>query len=138
MKKFILFISLMLAIVIGSMAQISTPRFGTAKNQDNTGRVLTYGVVTKAYASTITITPNNYETFVNVATLTGDATVSATTTVTHKYDQMSILLVADTSTRTVTMGSGFAANLGTIAIAPAKKAYLKFIFDGTAWVELSR
>lgn len=119
-------------------AQVATPRFGTLKNQDNTGRVLTYDVVAKTYSTTVTITPNAYETFVNVATLTGDATVSATTTVTHKYDQLSILLVADTSTRTVTLGNGFAKNRGTYVVAPSTKAYLKFIFDGTAWVELSR
>lgn len=121
------------------MAQIATPRFGTLKNQDNTGRVLTYSVIDKTYSSTVTVTPNAYETFVNVATLTGNSTVSATTTVTHKYDQLSILLIADTSTRTVTLGAGFAKNVAdTIAIPPATKAYLKFIFDGTAWIELSR
>ena len=137
MKK-IFAILILCVFAIAVNAQIATPRFGTLKNQDNTGRVLNYAVDAKTYSSTVSITPNAYETFVNVATLTGDATVSATTTVTHKYDQLNILLVADTSTRTVTLGNGFAKNLGTFAVNPSTKAWLKFIFDGTAWIELSR
>jgi hypothetical protein len=135
-KLFSLIFLICLAIV--SMAQIATPRFGTTPNSDNTGRVTTFGVIGKTYSTTVSVTPNSYETFVNVATLTGDATINAVTTVTHKYDQMNVLLASDTSTRTVTLGTGFATTLGTLAITPSTKAYLKFIFDGTAWIELTR
>jgi len=44
MKKIIGIIVLLSAVVLCS-AQSTSPRFGTLKNQDNTGRVLTYALV---------------------------------------------------------------------------------------------
>lgn len=127
-----------MAFCLLASAQTVTPRFGTAKNQDNTGRVLTYGVVAKTYSSTITVNPNYYETVIDVATLTGDATVTSTVTNAAKYDKLNILFTADTSTRTVSFGSGFANNKGNLAIAPSTKYWLRFIFNGTVWIEGSR
>ena len=93
MKK-IIFLAL-LAFSLNASAQIATPRFGTTAGRDNTGRVLTYGYSEPAYAATITVVPDRFETIYKVATLTGNASIVTTVTNAHVGDRIVFLFTAD-------------------------------------------
>lgn len=137
MKKILCLIAVIL-IAAASFAQSTTPRFGTAKNQDNTGRVLTYAYVSNAYAATSTIKTNAYETHVKYATLTGAITLTANVTTASLGDRMILYFVADGTNRVVTFSTGFAANKSTLTVTASTKFTVTLIFDGVAWVETGR
>lgn len=58
MKK-LFSILFLLAFTFSVSAQITAPRFGTTKSQDNTGRVLTYAVVTTTDVTAATLDTNS-------------------------------------------------------------------------------
>lgn len=133
MKKFlsIAFIGL---FALASSAQITTPRFGTAKNQDNTGRVLTYGYAAPAYASTYTVVANAYETTIVMGQLTGAQTLSATVTNCHVADKLNVMFIGDGSDRIVTFSTGFTSG-GNITVSANTKVTVYFVFNGIGWVQ---
>lgn len=112
-------------------------RFSNLPNDDNTGRVLTYDFKKPAYASTLSVTTNASKTFIEPAVLTGAMTVNAVVTNAQEYDELVVILLSDTTSRTVTFGTNFKTT-GTIAPAISKSATISFVFDGTNWLETGR
>lgn len=135
MKKIILLS--IFAFSLSASAQIATPRFGTTAGRDNTGRVLTYGYSEPAYAATITVVPNRFETIYKVATLTGNASIVSTVTNAHVGDRIVFLFTADATSRTVTFSTGMIPS-ATLVVDISEKASATFIFNGTAFMEQSR
>lgn len=133
MKKLFSFIALA-GLVFTLSAQITTPRFGTTANKDNTGRVLTYAYVAPAYAASYAIVANAYETTVKMGTLTGAQTLTATVTNCHVTDKLSIVFVADGTNRVVTFSTGFASG-GNITVNSSTTMTVNFVFNGTGWVQ---
>ena len=129
--------ALLCVFTLSVSAQITTPRFGTATNQDNTGRKLTYGYSQPAYAATITVVPNKFETIYKVATLTGDASVVTTVTNAHVGDRIVFLFTADASARTITFSTGMVAS-ATLVVDISQRASATFIFNGAVFIEQSR
>lgn len=133
-------------------AQHTTPRFGTATNQDRTYRPMTLGLkyvadTAGATVDTLFLSPNNFTDNV-VVTLT-DSCVIAFKSLAGSWlgDNMTVTIEA-------TSGAGKFVNfLGTVAIptkwgmsstgtkislASGKSATLRFYFDGVLWNEVSR
>ena len=135
MKK-LLSIILLFSISFASFGQITTPRFGTAKNQDNTGRVLTYGYLSKAYQAVDTIKANAFLSIRNEGTLTGALTLKANVTACHVGDQLNILFTDDGGGRTITFSTGFSSG-GTLTMGASTKAVVYFVFNGVGWFQLS-
>lgn len=133
MKKFISILFLCAITFIG--AQSTSPRFGTLKNQDNTGRILTYGYIAPAYAATYTITTNAYETTVKMGTLTGAQTLVAAVGSCHVTDKLILVLTADGTNRIVTFSTGFSSAAGSITVGSSTSITVYFTFNGTAWVQ---
>ncbi|MDE3250791.1 MAG: hypothetical protein KGO82_19165 [Bacteroidota bacterium] len=119
------------------MAASTVPRYGIAKNDDATGRNTTMGWSNPAYAATLNLKPNAYDTNVVVAQLTGACTVNLDTSRAFAGDEISLLFSADASIRVVTLGTG-TSNAGTISVAASKKASVRLKFDGVTWVEQCR
>lgn len=134
MKK-ILFISL-LAFSLSASAQIATPRFGTATNQDNTGRKLTYGYQAPAFASSYAIVCNKYETIVKMGQLTAAQTLTATVTNCYMGDKLEIIFNSDASSHIVTYSTGF-VTAATKSIQANETVVEKFVFNGTGWVRVT-
>lgn len=137
MKKLlsIAFIGLALSL----SAQITTPRFGTTGNKDNTGRVLTLAYITPSFASSYAIVANASKTFVKMAELTGAQTLTATVTKCQVGDELHVMFLCDTLTagRVVTFSTNLKAS-GTLTVAKNKRAAIHFVFDGTYWVATGR
>jgi hypothetical protein len=113
------------------------PRYGSSPGEDNTGRILNYDYAEPAYIATLPLNPNAYET-VRLVSLTGAQTINLTVTRAKVGDKLILILLADGTGRTVTLGTGFAYTAATIAVTASKKAIATFIFDGVAYVEVSR
>jgi len=122
----------------------NTPRFSGAVGKDNTERLVKNDYQTPVYAATLTITPavNCNKTLVIPATLTGAVTlnigVGTSTTDPFIGDTMTFILTSDTTSRTVTFGTGITATSTSIAPAISKSATITFVFNGSAWMEVSR
>lgn len=116
-------------------------RFEDDRSIDNTERKFTRKRLTPAYAATIALKTDVDRLLVQPATLTGAVTFTINVgDSTHEPfigQEVEFLLQSDGTTRTATFGSGFAPN-GTLAATTAKYAYIKFIFNGTAWQEVCR
>lgn len=133
MKK-IFSIIFLFSLSVAVFGQQTTPRFGTLPNQDNTGRVLTYGYSNPAYASTYKISANAYETTVLFDTLTGSMTLTAGVKSCYVADKLNIIFVASGATRVVTFSTGFSSG-GSISIASGATATVDFEFNGAGWIQ---
>lgn len=142
MKKFLGIIMLLLFVTLLS-AQSLTPRYGTGlKNQDNTGRVLTYALVAQTDVSgfdSVKVTPNAYETLYNL-TISTDSLRFGTPklTSTHLGDIIRIIVQGTSTGKTLTFRSPLYISQGTITTTTKLKAVVSFIFDGAKWVEIQR
>jgi hypothetical protein len=122
---------------------MTTARFTGAKNADNTGQALSKGFQSVAYGATVALTTKPFDAFtlVQIAQLTGAMTMTAgvgsSTTPPFVGDEMQILFSADATNRIVTFSTGFLTS-GTITVTASKTATVKFIFNGSAWQEMSR
>ena len=123
-------------------AQSNSPRFGTTKTQDNTGRVLTYGYVTATDATgfdSIKVAPKNYETIYNL-TISTDSLRFGSPVLTQCYtgDIIKIIVSSGSTGKKLTFKSPNIVSQGTITSTTKGKAVLALIFDGAKWVELYR
>jgi hypothetical protein len=109
----------------------------SARNQDNTGRILTVEYQAPVYAATIALQLASAQTIVKVAQLTGALTITGETTRPQIGDELCLLFNADGTNRIVTFGTGF-ASAGTLTVTANKQASATFCFDGTSWVEVGR
>ena len=75
------------------------------------------------------------QTFLQPAKLTGAATINLTIDAQVTAGaQLHLKLEADSTARTVTLGTGFDTGLASIAVAASKVAFMTFTYDGTAFV----
>jgi hypothetical protein len=122
----------------------TTPRFTGEAGKDNTERLVKNDYRTPAYAAALTITPatNCAKSLIVPATLTGAMTlnigVGLAATDPFVGDTMTFILTSDATSRTVTFGTGITATSVSIAPAISKSATITFMFNGTAWMEVSR
>ncbi len=121
-------------------AQSTYPRFGTAKNTDNTGRVLTFKLVSvtdAAGADSVTIAPNAWETIYKVAAL--DSLTFKSPTVTNSYygDQITLQITGTSGDLIKFTGTNW-VSAGTATLSSGLNAIITFRFNGTKWVEQSR
>lgn len=120
----------------------TTARFSPGPGQDNTMRVVTRDYQTPVYAAAITVNTTQEKTLVKVGLLTGALTlnlgVGSVTNPPFVGDEVEFLFVADTTQRTVTIGTGAAGSASTLVVAISKYGSLKFKFNGTVWQETDR
>lgn len=139
MKKFLFAFTLLIA-TLAVNAQSTSPRFGTAKNQDNTGRVLTYNLVSvtdAAGADSVVIAPNAWETIYKVAAL-DSLTFKSPTVRNSYYGDIVTLIVTGTSGDKIKFTGSNWISQGTATLSAGLKAIIRFRFDGAKWVEESR
>lgn len=152
MKKIITLMFLLGTFISGVSAQGSypgRPMFGTAPNQDNTGRALTYGYAAigdtvGSTVDTILIIPNNYNK-VYMCTVADSAVIAIkglSTSFTGSF--ITIIMEGKSTSQWIKfLGySGLATQWVTsntkISPAASKRAIITFFCDGTAWIECYR
>lgn len=139
MKNLIL--AFLAVFAFGSIqAQSTSPRFGTTKSTDNTGRVLTFKLVSvtdAAGADSVTIAPNAWETIYKVAAL--DSITFKSPTVTNSYygDQITIQVTGTSGDLVKFTGTNW-VSAGTATLSTGLNAIITFRFNGSKWVEQSR
>lgn len=154
MKKISL-LSILFAFAFGAVAQVTLPRFGTTKNSDNTGRVLTYAIitttdVTSATLDTILLAPSNYETLVCMKT--GTAMTNLTDSVCYKFsststsgyklgDQVTFMISKGTGAGKIKFGGSvyvLSTASAAVALAANKSLIMRFRWNGAKWIEETR
>lgn len=128
---------------VAVFAQSTSPRWGGGPPQnDNTGRILTYAVITVTTTTATTVSyqkPNAYETVIIVGTVAHALTDSLSVSNAFVGDNVTFVFTGDTLTagRVVTFGNHI-KSVGTLTVPKSKKATATFIFDGVAWIETGR
>jgi len=143
MKNFI--ISILCLFVLAANAQSVTPRTGNATNTDNTYRVLNYkfySVTDRADNDTTIIVPKHYHTEISIPSLTDSTNIMVSNTANSYYgDELCVRIInTSTGTKVKFIGGTFEVGSGTsvMTLTASKRANIKFVFDGTKWVEVSR
>lgn len=143
MKKIFAILMGVMLITGAVQAQNVLPRWGGGPPQnDNTGRILTYAVVTVTTTTATAVSyqkPNAFETIIQVGTLQRALTDSLSVKNAYVGDRVTFVFTADTLTagRVVTFGNNI-KSAGTLTVAKSKKATASFQFDGVAWIERGR
>jgi hypothetical protein len=146
MKNFLIIFSLCLLSAI-SFAQVTTPRFGVGKNQDNSGNVLTWNLVSTADvagADTIYLTPSAYSTIVQPINSILDSLSYSLKSLGKSYlgDRIEFSFINSSGSghkiKFVGTGWQFSSTGSSISLTTAKRANISFRFDGVAWVETGR
>lgn len=152
MKKIILSI-IALALSVSAFSQSSTlPRYGTTKNDDNTGRVFTYGYIAPVVTSTslnITGAALNYNaTLLNLSTIPASlATLTVAITQNNRSfvgDEIQVVGFMATTTsitwRTPSVASipGFFAGSVSTVSGNNRQFNINFRYDGSNFVETGR
>jgi len=145
MKKLFTLIAIASGLFVSAQ---TTPRFGTTPNKDNTGRVLTYALITTADEAaatldTILIRPNAYETIVRPAALNDSVCYKfASTSMTYSLGDICTFMVSKGSNNGKIKFGGSVVLLSTasaaIAVNANKSAIVRFRWNGTKWIEESR
>ena len=141
MKKIIGIIVLLSAVVLCS-AQSTSPRFGTLKNQDNTGRVLTYALVNYtdvAGADSLKTLPNAWQTIYNF-TISTDSVLFGSPVLAKSFlgDNIVIIVQGSATGKKLKFSGTNIIGAGTVTTTTNKKAVVRLIFDGAKWVETGR
>ena len=133
--KNIFLILLVLSFIAPSFGQ----RFATdPKKGNNTGSALTYAYLAPAYSATTTITPNASFTIVKPSAVSGALNISVTDTKSQIGDELQFMLVSTGAARTVTLGTNLKGSATTIALDSAQVGTLRFMYNGTDFIEISR
>lgn len=136
MKKLI-FAALIFAGFTAS-AQSTSPRWSTASNGDNTGRVFTNKKVSKSDAAgndSLTITPSASYYYVT-ATITDS--VSYTIAVSQAYFGDKLTIIASGTSKLIKFYGSNVLSKGNATTSSNGRAVINFIFDGSKWVESYR
>ena len=140
MKKTILALAL-LAVVFFVNAQSAAPRFGTAKNQDNTARVLTYAYITGTDgtgADTLKTVPSNFYTYYRISNVSDSTGISITnTSQSYAGDNITVIASGNSGGFVKFIGSNWLST-GKATLSTNGRAVINFVFDGTKWVEACR
>lgn len=145
MKKIIL---LSIGLFVGLMSFAQTPRYGYKPNQDNTGRVLTFGYTSFAGGNfTVTGSQLNYKETNMFLNLTTTSTISGKSLNTGKFgDNLRIHFASVSGTNiytfqnipTTATGFKFVTN-GAYTLTGTKLGNIIFISDGQGnYIEQSR
>lgn len=145
---------LLMAFTVSLTAQITDPRFGTTKNADNTGRGLTYAVVTttdvtSATLDTILLAPNAHETLVcmktgRVMTNLADSVCYkfSSTTGNYKLGDVTVFMISKgTGAGKIKFGGSqyvLSTASSAVALAANKSLIMRFRWNGAKWIEESR
>ena len=128
------------AITIATIAQSTAPRYGIAKNQDNTGRVLTfnYSVINDAAGADSTISfPNAYQTTYTVNMLDSLTFKQPNVTASYVSDKIEIIASGASGTKLKFYGT-YWKSTGSAILSANGRAVIDFVFDGAVWVETNR
>ena len=131
-----------MAVAFQVSAQQTVPRFGTKKNEDNTGRALNYKVaptITDAVGvDSVVINPNAFETYYRV-NLNNDTLTLRSPIVTNSYygDKL-IFQVVGTNGRRLKFAPPNFLSAGAATLSTGAFATIVFVFNGVRWVEQSR
>lgn len=135
----------LVAISLVTFAQSTTPRFGIAKNQDNTGRVLTYALATTNDAAgndTISITPNAWETILRPSSnLTDSVNIRAYLTKAHLGDYLTVIINKGSGAGGVRFMSTYFVNdvsTNRYTVAASKTNVFRFQFNGVKWIMIGK
>jgi hypothetical protein len=144
MKRIIL-LSIIIALTTTLKAQYATPRTGTGTGNDNTYRALNfrYLPVTDATGNdTVKLNLNAYHTSVSLPALTDSITFNFTSVANCYLGDEVVFTVKNTSggTKVKFGGSNYQVGSGgsVLTLTASKRATIKFVFDGTTWLEAGR
>ena len=134
----------MILIFVGAMAQSTAPRWGTLKNQDNTGRVLTFKLlplVDAAGTDSVVVKPNASCTLVTVTLVDSLCLKQPVVTSCYLGDKMTIIAKAASGTPVIKFsGSNWivSGTGGRAKLSTNLRAVIELVFDGSKWVESYR
>jgi hypothetical protein len=101
-----------------------------------------YSVTDAIGNDTTTVVPKNYHTEVSIPILVDSISIKVTNTANSYYgDELCVCIINSSSgTKVKFIGGTFEVGSGTsvITLTASKRANIKFVFDGTKWVEVSR
>lgn len=147
MKKILSILFVAATLFVG--AQSTSPRYGTTNSKDNTGRVLTYAVITTTDATsatldTITFNPNAFATIFRPSANIADSVCYKFSSTSQTYslgDICTFMVSKGTGAGKIKFG-GSVVILSTasaaIALAANKSCIIRFRFNGTKWIEETR
>jgi len=140
MKKLFAVIFL-LAISVAMFGQSTSPRFGTLKNQDNTGRVLNYKLVAVTDATgadSVVIVPNAYTTIYKVVLKDSLTFKAPNVTYSSLGDKIEIILSAASGTPFLKFYGTNWLTAGKATMSSGLRGVIELVFDGAKWVEEGR
>lgn len=136
MKKYLLSICFFATLFVS--AQSTSPRFATSSLGDNTGRVLTYGILTGSTGTMVSMFPKSYETLLTIPTTSSSPTFTANVSQSYYGDQLHVFIASNaTGTRTITISTNLIGSATTQTLAASKKGHFDFIFDGAKYIQTS-
>lgn len=138
MKKIITIVAVLFATA--TFSQSTSPRFGTLKNQDNTGRAVTYkyqSIKDAAGADSANVAPSAYQTIVRVALVDSFTLKNPTVTQCYSGDVVKVVVSGASGNKLKIVGANW-ISAGTATLSSGARAVISFIFDGSKFVELSR
>jgi hypothetical protein len=140
MKKIITLLFLV-AFTISANAQSTTSRFGTGRNNDNTGRVTTFNFVTTNDAAgndTLFVTPNAWQTNIMPSSaITDSVNVKLNLTKCFLGDNLRVLVSKGSGAGAVRFPSTYFINDATAnryTVGANKTAVFEFIFTGAKFM----
>ena len=141
--KNLLSLIILLCLTVGvSFAQYTAPRWGTTKNKNNTGSVLTFNKVDYTFATgvdTLKLSPAASETYVQVPAMTDSLLVQIVTVKASYFgDKIYITTSASGATRKLKFTTSNVTGAGTASPGSGKRVIIVLMFEGTKWVEVSR
>lgn len=140
MKKLISIYVLFFVVVAGACGQSTSPRFATAKNGDNTGRIITYKYKTitdAAGADTAAVIPSAGVTTIRVAAVDSVAINISNVKDSYAADIIRVVASGTSGNKIKFVGSNY-VTAGTATLSSGARAVITFIFDGVKWVEAGR
>lgn len=125
-----------------AQAQSTAPRFGTTAGRDNTGRMFTYKIQTLTDAAgndTLTVNPSAWQTQGKI-TAVDSVSISFNNTSAYYGDSYNLLITGASGTHYVRfVGSKYIIGAtGNITLTSTKGCFIRFVFDGSKWVESAR
>lgn len=136
MKKLIAIIGISSVLAITASAQ----RFGVPPSGDNTGQSVTYSTAAPTIGSTDSISPGASYSYYTMA-IASAKTLRLRNVKAKKWDVAQIVFSADATNRLVTMtGTKMYSNAttDTMTVYASKIAWVRFLYDGTKWIQTGR
>lgn len=135
----------MVTLTVVAFSQSTTPRTGTGANNDNTFRAATFSYATVTDAAGIDTSKYNLNAYQNrIAVNLTDTLAINLTPVTRCYygDLLTVTVVNSSGAGALKfIGSNVETSDGSSArlyVTSSKRANIRFVFDGSKWVEISR